>query len=122
MALEPDKQDRNYQYGRMLAVLEAAERATYDKDEKREPNAIKMMSVFAQRPQYAGRIIWERVKTAYYPKLKPAYRAYYDKLLQDICDMLSAYSADINRPLGDAYLMGYYLQRKALYPTKETEN
>ena len=42
MALEPEKQDRSYQYGRLLAVLEKAERDTYSSDETREPNAIRM--------------------------------------------------------------------------------
>ena len=120
MALEPEKLDRSYQYGRMLAVLEKAERDTYDEDEKREPNAIRMMSVFAQRPQYAARIIWEQVRSAYYPRLKPASRAFYEKLMQDICAMLSNFDEkELRRPLGETYLMGYYLQRKELYTKKE---
>ena len=124
MALEPDKKDRSYQYGRLLAVMEKAERDTYDRDEKREPNAIKMMSVFAQRPQYASRVVLQRIKTAYLPRMKnPALRVFYDKLIQEIYANLSDFDEkELNRPLGDTYLMGYYLQRKALYPTKETEN
>ena len=35
MALEPEKKDRSYQYGRLLAVLEKAERDTFDTDEKK---------------------------------------------------------------------------------------
>ena len=62
MALEPEKQDRSYQYGRLLAVLEKAERDTYSSDETREPNAIRMQPVFSQRPQYASRILWEQIK------------------------------------------------------------
>ena len=123
MALEPDKKDRSYQYGRLLAILEKAERDTYDQDEKREPNAIKMMSVYAQRPQYASRVVLERVKTAYLPRMKkPALRTFYDKLIQEVYSNLSEFDEhDLNRPLGDTYLMGYYLQRKALYTKKETE-
>lgn len=118
MALEPEKKDRSYQYGRMLAVLEKAERDTYEQEEKREPNAIRMMSVFTKRPQYAASILGERVKTAYYPKLKPAMRVYYDKLLQEIFAMISE-CGETGRPLGETYLMGYYLQRKELYAKKE---
>lgn len=121
MALEPEKQDRSYQYGRLLAVLEKVERDTYGKDEKREPNAIRMMSVFMQRPQYAANLLNVRMKTAYYPKLSPAARTYYDKLLQDIYAMISRCGEnETGRPLGETCMMGYYLQRKALYT--KTEN
>ncbi len=120
MALEPQKMDRSYQYGRLLAVLEKAERDTYGSGEGREPNAVRLQSVFAQRPQYTARIIWEQVKKAYFPRLCPSARSYYDKLLGEIIGVLSMFpEAELNRPLGDAYLMGYYLQRSDLYTKKE---
>lgn len=123
MALVPDKQDISYQYGRLLAVLEKVERDTYDKEEGRETNAIRMQSVYAQRPQYASRIIWEQVKKAYYPRLKPASRVFYDRLIGEIVDHISAFpEAEQTRPLGDTYLLGYYLQRNALYQSKTEEN
>ena len=43
MALEPGKQDRSYQFGRLLAVMEKVERDTYTDNENREPNAIRQM-------------------------------------------------------------------------------
>lgn len=123
MALVPDKQDISYQYGRLLAVLEKIERDTYDKEENRETNAIRMQSVFAQRPQYASRVIWEQLKKAYYPRLKPASRVFYDRLIGEIIEHISAFpECEQNRPLGDTYLLGYYLQRKKLYPSKTEEN
>ncbi len=121
MALEPEKQDRSYQYGRLLAVLEKVERDTYGNDEKREPNAIRMMSVFMQRPQYAANRLNVHIKTAYYPKISPADRVYYDSLLQDIYAMIARCGEnEAGRPLGETCMMGYYLQRKALYT--QTEN
>lgn len=123
MALESEKKDRSYQYGRLLAVLDKMERDTYDKDEKRDSNAMRMMSVFAQRPQYAARIIWERVRTAYYPRLTLANRVRYDKVLEEIYAMLSQCDeAELDRPLGDTYPLGYYLQRKALFPDNSDNN
>lgn len=120
MALEPQKRDRSYQYGRLLAVLEKAEKDTYDKEGSRETNAMRLLSVFAQRPQYAGRIIWEQVKTAYYPRLKPSAQAYYDGLIGEIWDVISTFPEnELNRPLEDSYPAGYSLQRKALYTKKE---
>src|SRR5699024_4756200 len=92
MALDPQKKDRSYQYGRLLAVLEKAERDTYKSDEDREPNAMRMLSIFAQRPQYAERIICEQVKTAYYPRLSPSARSYYDRLIGEIWEIISQFS------------------------------
>lgn len=122
MALEPGKKDISYQYGRLLAVFEKIERDTYDKDESREPNAIRMQSVFANRPQYASCIIWEQLKKAYYPKLKPSARGYYDYLIGQIIAQISDFpNGEQNKTLRDTYLMGYYLQRNALY-TSNTDN
>ena len=122
MALEPEKQDISYQYGRLLAVLEKIERDTYDREESRETNAIRMQSVYAQRPRYASRIIWEQLKKAYYPRLRPANRAFYDRLIGEISDCISAFpEAEQNHPLGDTYLLGYYLQRNELYTSKTEE-
>lgn len=120
MALEPNKKDRSYQYGRLLAVMEKAERDTYDKEEKREPNAIRMQSVFCQRPQYAYRIVIEQLKKAYLPRLKPASRAFYDKLIGEILEKISQFPDDEQKhALEDTYLMGYYLQKNELYQSKK---
>ena len=120
MALEPQKQDRSYQYGRLLAVLEKVERDTYDSDEKREPNAIRMQTYFSQRPQQTTKIVWEQVKKAYYPQLRPASRMYYERITGEIMEMLSQFPAEeLNRPLSETYLLGYYLQRNQLYQKKE---
>lgn len=120
MSLEPKKQDRSYQYGRLLAVLEKAERDTYSSEESREPNAIRMQPVFSQRPQYASRTLWEQLKKAYLPRLSPASRAFYDRLIGEIVEQISLFpEAEANRPLADTYLLGYYLQRNELYQAKK---
>ena len=122
MALEPDKHDISYQYGRLLAILEKIERDTYDKEESREPNAIRMQTVYTQRPLHTSRIIMEQLKNAYYRQLKPASRIYYDRLIGEIEDHISDFpEAEQNRPLGDTYLLGYYLQRNELYKSKAEE-
>lgn len=122
MALEPEKKDRSYQYGRLLAVLEKAERDTYDSNEGREPNAMRMQAVFSQRPQYAGRFLWEQVKKAYYPRLKPWQRAYYERLIGEIMEQLSQFpEQEMNQALGDTYLLGYYLQKNDLYTSKKKQ-
>lgn len=123
MSLEPEKKDISYQYGRLLAVFEKIERDTYDKDEQREPNAIRMQSVFAKRPRYASRILWEQLKKAYYPHLKPWDRVKYDRLIGEIIEQISDLpQAEHEEALKDTYLFGYYLQKKALYTSDKTEN
>lgn len=120
MALEPERKDRSYQWGRLLAVMEKLERDTYDASESRETNAIRMQSVFVQRPGYASKIIMDQLKSAYYPRLSVGTRVYYDRLIGEIMEQLSQFLPDAyNKPLTEMYLPGYYLQRNALYTKKE---
>ena len=121
LALEPHRKDRSYQYGRLLAVMEKVERDTYDTDEKREPNAMRLQSVFVQRPQNATAIIMEQLKKAYYPQLRPGSRIFYDRLIGEIMNEISECEGNWNAPLEDVYLMGYYLQKRELYQAKEKE-
>ncbi len=123
MALEPEKKNRSYQFGRLLAVLEKAERDAFDNGEKREPNAIRMWSLFVKRPMYATTVIIEQLKNAYYPRLEPGKRGYYDKLIEGIMRVISEFpESEIGKPLGEEYLMGYYLQKDALYPKKNNDD
>lgn len=120
MALEPERKDRSYQWGRLLAVMEKLERDTYDASESRETNAIRMQSVFVQRPGYAAKIIMDQLKSAYYPRLSVGARIYYDRLIGEIMEQLSQFSPDeYNKPLTEMYLPGYYLQKNAFYTKKE---
>ena len=120
MSLDKEKKDRSYQFGRLLAVMEKVERDTYT-DESREPNAIRMQSVFCEKPFHTTNIISGRLEP-YFNKLSPSSRAYYRSLIGKIMEELSNYDdAQLNRPLGDTYLMGYYLQRNELYTSKSNE-
>ena len=123
MALKPDKMDLSYQYGRLLAVLEKAETDTYDREGGRESNAVRMQSVFVQRPQYAAARVLEQLKKAYFPRLSVAGRSYYERLIGEIYAMIDEFpEQDQNRPLQDSYLMGYYLQRNELWRSKKNND
>lgn len=124
MALEPEKKDRSYQFGRLLAVMEKVERDTFDGNESREPNAMRLQSVFCQRPMYIANNLEKQLERAYFPRLKSGSRIWYKNLIGQIMEIISQFPGDENAPLGDSYLMGYYLQRSALYAKKnnnETE-
>lgn len=123
MALEPKKQDRSYQFGRLLAVLEKIERDTFDEDEKREPNAIRLMTAFIQRPSQTAAQLMPHLKTAYYPQLKGWGRVNFDRILGQIIEMLSSFPEnEQNRPLRESYLMGYYLQKNEMYKSKSEKD
>ena len=130
MALEPEKRDRSYQFGRLLAVLEKAERDTYDKDEKRETNAIRLQPMFVRRPGTTAKTVLEQVKNAYYPRLSVKSRDFYEiligqimeqisKCIEEKCDALKPEKYD--SPLTETYLLGYYLQKNALYTKKQDD-
>ena len=123
MTLEENKADRSYQFGRLLAVMEKVERDTYDREEGREPNAVKQQSVFCQRPLYVASNIEKQLEQAYFPRLSAGSRIYYKNLMGEIMSEITKFpQKDWNRPLGETYLVGYYLQRKELYTKKNIEN
>ncbi len=120
MALDPERKDRSYQFGRLLAVLEKAERDTYDKNEDREPNAIRLQSVYCQRPLQTANTIESQLERAYFPRLKPGLRIYFKNLIGEIMEQIVASPEhEWNKPLGDTYLIGYYLQRNELYKSRK---
>ena len=122
MALEPDKRDRSYQFGRLLAVLEKAERDTYDKDEKRETNAIRLQPMFVRRPGTTAKAVLEQVKNAYYPRLSVKSRDFYEILIGQIMEQISECMEEkYDAPLTETYLLGYYLQKNALYTKKQDD-
>lgn len=123
LALEPDKRNRSYQYGRLLAVLEKAEQDTYEKDEKKRlPNAIRLQPMYVRRPQHTFSVVIEMLKQAYYPRLKSGARTRYEKLIGEILSVISECPAENGSgALTDSYLMGYYLQKKELYTKQDKE-
>ena len=118
MSLEPEKKDRSYQFGRLLAVLEKAERDTYSGTEKREPKAMCMQQVFTRRPMHTSRLLIEHVKRCYFRKLKPGARVMYSKLIDQVMETVSGLP-DTDKPLEDTYLFGYSLQKNDLYKKRE---
>ena len=124
MALDEDKNDLSYQYGRLLAVLEKAESDTYDPDEKREPNAIRSQMAFRQRPLRVATSIYEKVNKVYFRRLKSKNEGryfFYKKEIGQIIEKINSFSeAELNKPLKETYLIGYYLERNKLWYSGES--
>lgn len=119
LTLNVEERNRSYLFGRLLAVAELAERRTYDKEETREPYAIRMQSVFSRRPMYAWRMIRENLNP-YLARMVPGARISYERWMDEIMEKLSLTDAsELNRSLEDVYLLGYSHQRTAMFNQKK---
>ena len=124
MELEPTKADRSYQYGRLMAVFEKAERDTYDRDDGREPITIRLQPKFCRQPLRTAAQIEAHLERAYFPRLGMPCMIYYKNLIGEIMEEIYAFpEKEWDQPLKETYLMGYYLQRRQMYQKKnQNEN
>ncbi len=122
MELDTNNHDRSYLFGRLLAVMEYAEHAA-DWDEKRETNAIRLQEKFCQQPLTTAYKIELKLKP-YYKQMKPGTSNFCKNLIGEIFAAVNEYDQDeLNRPLKETYLLGYYLQRRALnHNTNNSDN
>lgn len=110
LALNKKSRDRNYLYGRLLAVADRVEYRTFDKkdrDANRETNARRYMSMFSQRPYETWKIIEESL-APYFPKLKYQEKIYYCKQLEEICELFDEETFKDNSKLDGLYLLGFH--------------
>lgn len=121
LTLDTSNRNRSYLYGRLLAITEKVERDTYDREEKREPKAIRMQAVFVERPAYAFGIIHKDL-APYLNRQPSRLRGYYRKLIGEVIDLFEPGDFARNQRLEDVYLEGYYNQRTALYQSKNKNN
>lgn len=122
LALEKECKDRNYLYGRLLAVADRIEYRTYDmdRDAGRVTNAKRYMSTFAQRPYDTWKIIEENLQP-YLNKLKAVERRYYENLIDEICQQFTSESFCDNTKLDGLYLLGFHSQSYDLKTYKKEE-
>ena len=114
MTLNNENKDRSYLFGRLLAVLEKAERSTYSRDENREPNAIRLQSAFVNHPLSTWKIL-ENQLNPYFQRMHAGSRVFYKNLISEIAEKLAEQDPEqMNRGLSEMYLIGYYLQRANL--------
>lgn len=121
MAWELDKRDRSFQYGRLLAAMERAEADFINAaNEDRQTNAIKLMSVFRQRPWTVYEQVNRQLNLAYLPRILPWQRRRYEQTVAEIMELLRTFPEEaLNRPLDDSYLMGYHCQSNDFFKPKK---
>lgn len=113
MTLDLENKDRSYLFGRLLAVLEHIERSSYTKDETREPNAIRLQNAYVNHPMSTWKTLEGLIKP-YFERIGTGSRIYYKNIIASIVGNFEDDPTKLNKPLGETYLIGYYLQRAEL--------
>lgn len=111
MSLDQTNQNRDYLYGRLLAVAENLERwALNDSGEKRETNAARLMQRFSDHPFSTWRTI-ELALTPYKARLGAKSQKYQDLMDQIIASFRNGEFLNDNKLSGE-FLLGYHCQRE----------
>ncbi len=121
MVLDENNNNRSYLFGRLLAVLEKVEKRTYERGERRETNAIRLLSAYVNHPMQTWMTL-EQLLNPYFQKLSPGPREYYKRIISEIVSKITSGGDALNKPLKEDYLLGYYLQRAELNKSKETDS
>lgn len=124
LELEKTRNDRDYLYGRMLAIADKVEsHARYLQDkksdtDKRPTNAVRYMSAFAAKPFRTWEVIYHQLNP-YFQRLNGG--EWYQRELDEIMSLFKEGEYENDKPLNGKYLMGYSLQRRALNNNKNEE-
>ncbi|MFZ2864157.1 MAG: type I-C CRISPR-associated protein Cas8c/Csd1 [Ignavibacteriaceae bacterium] len=119
MALDENRNTRDYLYGRLLAVADKLEGHALSKTkEKRETNAARYMQIFAEHPFKTWRQI-ELALSSYKARLGGAH--YYTGLIDEIMCKFSPDDFNSDKALSGEFLLGYHCQRAELWKKKDEE-
>lgn len=116
LELEKNRTDRDYLYGRLLAVADRIENhARYlqtgkSDTDKRPTNAVRYMSAFAAKPFKTWNLIYGQLNP-YIQRLNGA--EWYQEQIDEIMSLFGTEDYADNKPLNGLYLLGYSLQRRA---------
>jgi CRISPR-associated protein Csd1 len=124
--LDRENKDRSYLFGRLLAVLDQIEAATYtvDGESKRITNAQKFWTSYTSHPATMMQTLIEKTKN--YEKsllnAKPGLFHKLDKEKREIINLLSMYLIDkreLNTSLDYQFIFGYYAEMQFIFTKKE---
>ncbi len=124
--LDREYTNRSYLYGRLLAVFERIEAATFGADEKRLTNAQKFWTSYTNQPA----IFMETLirKTSVYKRslLQSNYHLFIklDKEQSEIIQKINDnyyLSSEVNNPLDYNFIFGYYAENGYIFSKKESE-
>jgi len=120
MALNENSRDRNYLYGRLLAVADRIEYRTYQDEEERQTNAKRYMCAFSQHPFRTWKMLEEKMGP-YLMQLAAPERRRYQNILDKIYDLFSEEEFTKDEALSGLYLLGFHNQSYAIRNWKKEE-
>ncbi|WP_269409835.1 type I-C CRISPR-associated protein Cas8c/Csd1 [Lentibacillus daqui] len=118
VALDHEINDRDYLFGRLLAIADVLERRALDQDETRATNAIRYMNSFSKHPVRTWKTLQESLQP--YQARMGKRAGYLSGMIDEVASRM-----DINdfndKPLSGKYLLGFYSQRRELYQKKNKD-
>jgi len=116
VALDQENNNRDYLFGRLLAIADVLERRALGSEESRSSNAIRYMNSFSKNPARTWKTIQESLQP-YQARLGTKAR-YLSGLIDEVASRIDF--ADFNnKPLSGKYLLGFYSQRHELFQKRE---
>jgi CRISPR-associated protein Csd1 len=113
MALDQERNTRDYLYGRLLALAESLEDwALQESNEKRETNAARLMQRFSERPYTT----WQTIELSLSP-YKSKLGGKSKKRQRMIDEVISKFETEDflnDKKLSGEFLLGYHCQREFL--------
>ncbi|UOR13570.1 type I-C CRISPR-associated protein Cas8c/Csd1 [Halobacillus amylolyticus] len=116
VSLDVTNTNRDYLFGRLLAIADVLERRALTTDDNRASNAIRYMNAFAKHPTRTWSIIQANLQP-YQAKLGNK-TLYYNRLIDEVASQIEIDDFN-NKPLSGVYLLGFYSQRHELYKNKK---
>lgn len=116
VTLDKENKERDYLFGRLLAIADVLERRALGAEENRSSNAIRYMNSFSKSPARTWKTIQESLQP-YQARLGTKSR-YLSSLIDEVASQID-YADFNNKPLSGKYLLGFYSQRHELYQKKE---
>jgi CRISPR-associated protein Csd1 len=122
MGLEKNNSNRDYLFGRLLAIAEKIEEtALYVAGESRNTTAARLMQRFADRPASTWRNI-ELALNPYIQRLKVSRGGFLHNIQMELDEIMSMFESSefiLDKPLGGEFLLAFHAQRLELNKKKE---
>lgn len=116
LALDTENNDRDYLFGRLLAVADVLERSALGREETRASNAIRYMNAFSRHPARTWMTIQQSLQP--YQARLGTKASYWSKIIDEVASRIKIEDFN-NKPLSGKYLLGFYSQRHELYQKRE---